>query len=104
MVTDDRVLVTGGCQFGCSITVSSAEVYDPATDTWSIAGSMAQSQVRHTVTLLADGRVLFAGGVGEDGSYLSSIEVYDPSTNTWASSAQASVSSRGGPGKIIAVP
>ena len=59
--------------------MSSAELYDPATGSWSSTGSLAFSRYRYTATLLPNGKVLVAGGVcGCNPSYLSSAELYDP--------------------------
>ncbi|EPX60686.1 PKD domain protein [Cystobacter fuscus DSM 2262] len=66
-----RGVVTGGS--GWSGTLASAEVYDPATGTWSPTGSMATSRYRHTATLLRNGRVLVTGG-----SYSGTSELYTP--------------------------
>lgn len=64
----------------------SAEVYDPAADTWQSAGPMGAARFEHTATELGDGRVLIAGGMGgggEDLVALSSAELYDPATDTF---------------------
>lgn len=82
-LADGRVLVAGG---GGSLGVgflSSAEVYDPATETWSPTDSMRISRYGHTATLLPDGRVLVAGG-GTGSVQSPSAEVYDPATGTWS--------------------
>jgi N-acetylneuraminic acid mutarotase len=63
--------------------LSSAEIYDPATNTWSAAGTLATARYAHTATLLPSGKVLVAGGYS-DGNILSSAELYDPASNTWS--------------------
>ena len=57
---------------------------NPSLNTWSPAGSMASARNYHTATLLANGKVLVAGGVGTGVVLLSSAELYDPRTNTWS--------------------
>ena len=80
LLADGRVLVAGG-----SVDVfaawadarSSAEVYDPGTNTWSSAGSMSHGRYRFTATILKDGRVLLAAG--QDGDEVTgSAELYSP--------------------------
>ena len=61
------------------------EVYDPSVDRWdalSSAGELTRSRTQHTTTLLADGRVLVAGG-GESAT----AEVYEPATGIWSPTA-----------------
>jgi hypothetical protein len=75
------VLLTGGWA-GPAVTAS-AERYDPATDTYSAAGTMNGPRSAHTATLLTTGEVLIAGGF--DGSRrLRTAELYDPRTGTFA--------------------
>ncbi|KFE64377.1 High-affinity leucine-specific transport system, periplasmic binding protein LivK [Hyalangium minutum] len=52
---------------------TSAELYDPATGTWSPAGSMATTRVYPTMTLLPSGKVLSIGGSKDN-----SAELYTP--------------------------
>jgi hypothetical protein len=68
------VLVAGGVHSDASL--SSAELYDPATGTWTATGSLNTERSLHTATLLPSGKVLVAGGVHSDGT-LSSAELYD---------------------------
>src|SRR5438477_537394 len=63
---------------GTSWDLSSAELYDPATGTWSLTGSLNQAQKDHAATLLLNGMVLVTGGAFAGGVPLASAELYDP--------------------------
>jgi N-acetylneuraminic acid mutarotase len=45
--------------------------------------NLIEGRFRHTATLLADGRVLVAGGTSRGGA-LASAELYDPNTQKWS--------------------
>ena len=85
LLADGRVLVVGGYYRvgSTSYYISTAEVYDPASNTWSGSGTLTHERARHTATLQPDGRVLVAGGVNNV-AYISNSEVFDPSTSTWS--------------------
>lgn len=58
-----------------------AEVYDPATDTWTPTGPLPDptDAFLGTAVRLADGRVLVVGG--------KHAQIYDPATNRWTATA-----------------
>ena len=78
---DGSVLTAGGHVPGG--TGNTAEIYDPASGTWTITGSMGVARAEHSATLLNDCRVLVAGGSGP-GGIRASAELFDPSTGTWS--------------------
>ena len=90
LLADDEVLAAGGETDSCSSngcffagSLATAELYDPASGTFSPTGSMAQAREEHTATLLNDGRVLLAGGVVYGGINVfyggtASAELYTP--------------------------
>ena len=48
----------------------------------TVTGSLQTGRYAHTATLLANGKVLVAGGTGGP-TVLASAELYDPTTGTW---------------------
>ncbi len=85
MLTDGRVLLTGGVEnIGFRAELASAETYDPSTGAFSPTGSMATPREGHTATLLRDGRVLVAGGSDNGTHTLDSAELYDPAAGTFS--------------------
>ncbi|MFY0522615.1 Kelch repeat-containing protein [Archangium gephyra] len=82
---DGRVLVTGGAdsEYGGTV-LSTAELYDPATGTWTPATPMASARRDHTATPLGNGKVLVTGGTHASGLLQHSAEVYDAATGTWS--------------------
>ncbi len=83
LLPDGVVLAAGGV--GPTGWLLTAELYDPATLTWTLTGPLHTARSSHTATLLANGRVLVAGGTNGSG-YLQTrygVEQYDPVAGTW---------------------
>ena len=79
LLEDGRVLVVGG-QESPSGKLATAEIYDPAADSWSSAGNMSVERGQGlSATRLSDGRVLVTGDSDE-----SIAEIYDPSNGQWS--------------------
>ncbi|HEX8819855.1 MAG TPA: kelch repeat-containing protein, partial [Archangium sp.] len=76
-----KVLVAAGTGEG-----ETAELYDPATDTWSPTGALRLRRFGHTATLLPSGKVLVVGGWPWDGRTVVEMrsDLYDPATGTWS--------------------
>ncbi len=75
-LADGRILVVGGVpSFGLNWSAS-AEIFNPASGSWTAAPSTTSVHTQPTATLLNDGRVLVVGGSG--------ASLYNPATNTWS--------------------
>jgi len=95
LLPNGKVLVAGGdSEGGRGVQMASTELYDPATGTWSSAGTLANAREHHTATLLPNGRVLISGGYTPSGR-TTSAELYDPVTGTW-SLAESMITARFG--------
>ena len=94
LLSDGRVLVAGGSvSNNDGYQVASAELYDPATGTWSPTGSMLEARQQQTATLLGNGKVLIEGGVAYSdapGTVFASAELYDPADGTWTATGSMS--------------
>ncbi|WP_207215833.1 Kelch repeat-containing protein [Pseudolysobacter antarcticus] len=75
----------GGGQDTGGNPLTSAELYDPASNSWTAAASLTTARDFHTATLLPSGKVLVAGGYVNVNSTVGSAELYDPASNSWTS-------------------
>src|SRR5450755_2384902 len=84
LLPNGKVLVAGGVNGpGDQTATAIAELYDPASGTWTATGSLVTARYVHSATLLPNGKVLVAGGFNDSSGYLASAELYDPASGTW---------------------
>jgi hypothetical protein len=89
LLANGKVLVAGGYGPGSSGPLPrllAAELYDPQSGSFTLTGNMGVGRVLHTATLLANGRVLIAGGTDRSdggGAATASAELYDASNGTF---------------------
>lgn len=82
LLTDGRVLLTGGYLGEGEGPTHRAEVYDPRRNEFASVADLGVARADHTASLLPDGRVVIAGGFDESGAALASTEVFDPASHT----------------------
>jgi len=77
---DGRAVVFGGA--GDDGPLSSVEIFDPRSESWSPAADLAEPRSLHAATRLADGRVLITGGYtaapAGTGAGITRAEIFDP--------------------------
>jgi N-acetylneuraminic acid mutarotase len=88
VLANGKVLVVSGRDTSVSSQeVATAELYDPATNSWSGAGTLNYSTYDHGVALLPNGKVYAFGGHNSSGSGTfvhSNGQIYDPAQNLWS--------------------
>lgn len=85
LLPDGKVLITGGSSLPGFDTAGGAalpaEIWDPATEQWTVAASLSRYRGYHSeAALLPDGRVIIGGGGHPDpaGGAQYSFEIYSP--------------------------
>jgi hypothetical protein len=100
-LANGKILVAGGftdptSSANAQPVLTSAELYDPATGTWTPTGSMSTPRALHVAQLLPNGKVLVAGGrtcnappptACNSTFTTNTAELYDPATGSWAPTA-----------------
>jgi len=87
LLKNGKVLITGGTGPGGALgSLATAELFDPASGTFAATAGMGTPRYAHTATLLTNGNVLVAGGIGTDLNIIATAEIFDPTSGTFASS------------------
>jgi Putative Ig domain/Kelch motif/Galactose oxidase, central domain len=91
LLSNGMVLVAGGTD-GSGTAIATAELFNPATGSFTATGPMGTARAHFAATLLCDlsslpcndNRVLVTGGLDTNGQPLATAEIYDPSTATFS--------------------
>ena len=95
VLQNGQVLIAGGRSDSTGAGfLSSAELYNPSTRTFTATGSMTTARFSHTATLLSNGKVLIAGGKSDGATYLDTAELHDPTSGTFTAIASTMGSPR----------
>jgi Galactose oxidase, central domain len=91
LLTDGTVLITGGIKSSDGndggISTSTAEIYDPSSNTYTPTGTMEAVRDLHAATLISNGKVFVTGG----DFTLPSAEIFDPATRTFSATGSMGV-------------
>ncbi len=97
LLPNGKVLIAGGLEGRYmedgrwkGRTVASAELYDPVSGSFAPTGKMTTPRSSHAATLLANGKVLLAGGSNGDRN-ISSAELYDSATGRFTPTGSMAV-------------
>ena len=79
LLMNGNLLIAGGTKVTSTTTtiLSSAELYNPASGTWSKTGSLANARTGHAATIMSSGMVMVISGSGANND-LTSVESYAP--------------------------
>src|SRR3954465_4161291 len=84
----NRVYMMGGGNYSCGV-FSTAQAYDPVSNTWTNLTSMPTPRYEHCAAELNGLVYTIQGnpGCGSAGQAMSIVEVYNPIFNAWATKA-----------------
>jgi len=88
LLSSGKVLITGGSDgtYGYTPTITfyaSSETFDPSTGQFTAAGMMTTQRLWQTVSLLASGKVLVAGGLNPSQTN-ETADLFDPTSGNFA--------------------
>lgn len=100
LLPDGKVLIAGGTPTNAQSrpdTITSAELYDPATNTFAVTGSMNVARwYGHAAVLLPNGKVLVCGGTDFNSIFSSTTaEIFDPASGRFTPTGSMRVARSG---------
>ena len=85
-VVDGKIYAIGGGKTPYGKYLSTLEVYDPTTDTWTTKADMPTARFFHS-TSVVNGKIYAIGGAPYAEASVPTVEEYDPATDTWTRKA-----------------
>lgn len=83
LLNTGTVLVAGGVDGFAYDTITSAELYNPATGAFTTTGNLNAGRIFNTATLLSNGQVLIVGGSDSNWNQIGTVELYNPASGTF---------------------
>src|SRR6266851_3120989 len=88
LLSDGRVLVTGGFRFTGSTFLNTAERYDPSLNSWTNTGNtMSVARAGHASVLLQNSTIMVIGGATGTSTVTATTDIYSVGPNTFAAGA-----------------
>ncbi len=84
VLANGDVLVTGGYTMSggtAGSAIANVDLYNSGTNAFTALGAMSEPRAAHSATLLANGKVLIAGGSGGGSTVYKDAVLFDPSTS-----------------------
>ena len=95
-----RIHAIGGRDPGIE-TVDTHEIYDPATDSWTLAAPLPVAR-DHLGIVVLDGKIhVFGGRTGATMNPVARHDVYDPATDSWSQAGDLNVARSAGAGFVL---
>jgi N-acetylneuraminic acid mutarotase len=86
--SDGLIYAIGGFSFRVlGGVLSTVEVYDPLSNSWTVKGPMPSPRANFAATVGPNGLIYVIGGESSGSSYQRSMEVYDPAMSSWSVNA-----------------
>jgi N-acetylneuraminic acid mutarotase len=86
-VVDGKIYAIGGGQDTSGKFLSTLEVYDPVTDTWTKKADMPAERAVYGAASAVNGKIYVIGGSPRAYTDTPTVEEYDPATDTWTKKA-----------------
>lgn len=88
VIHDNKIYIIGAftCCYPSEPTIADIHVFDPADNTWSIAGTMPEDRLRGSAGAVSyNNKIYLIGGntAGHSGGAVGWLDEYDPSTGNW---------------------